>query len=136
MKTATWADLRAFLHADEWKQDRNTGDQHFEKTLVGGRVLRSKRSLSKGSDAISSDLFKWILRVQLEVSEEAFWTAIRTGQPVQRPSSHLPEPTPTLPEWLVGALMREVGISEEDVAKLSRNEAETKLSAERSRHRP
>ncbi len=136
MRTANWADLRAFFHADEWKQDRNTGDQHFEKTLLGGRVLRSKRSLGKGSDAISNDLFKWILRVQLEVSEEAFWNAIRTGKPVQRPSSQLPEPTPTLPEWLVGALKREVGISEEDVAKLSREEAEAKLDAERSRHRP
>ena len=135
MKTASWADLRAFFRADEWTADRNTGDQQFEKTLPGGRVLRSKRSMGKDDDALSKDLFKWILRVQLEVNEENFWNAIHTGKPVQRPSSQLPEPTLTLPEWLIGALRREVGLSEEDIAKLSREEAEAQLHASRSHYR-
>lgn len=89
--------------------------------------------MGKDDEAIGKNLFKWILRVQLEVGEEGFWNAIRTGKPVQRPSSQLPEPTPTLPEWLVGALKREVGLREEDVARLSREEAEAKLHAARSR---
>jgi len=86
VKTASWADLRAFFRADEWTPDRTTGDQQFEKTLPGGRVLRSKRSMGKDDDALSKDLFKWILRVQLEVSEEGFWNAIRTSRSHYRPS--------------------------------------------------
>ena len=136
MSTATWADLRAFFHADKWTPDRNTGDQQFEKTLPGERVLRSKRSMGKDDEAIGKDLFRWILRVQLEVSEKAFWKAIRTGNPVQRPSAELPELPPTLPPWLIAALKREVGLREEEVANLSREQADAKLSAKRSRHQP
>ncbi len=135
MRSATWGDLRKFFKADHWKVVRTTGDAHYEKVLLDGILLRSKRSLGKDSDAIGLDLLRQILRVQLHVSEADFWSAVRDGKPVARPSAPLPSAHPTLPAWLVERLRREVGLDETAISRLSEAEAQRRLEEHRSRPR-
>ncbi len=133
MRSAAWGDLRKFFKADRWKLDRTTGDAHYEKLVAEGTLLRSKRSLGKDSAAIGPDLFRQILRVQLRVSEVDFWKAIRTGEPVARPSAPLPLAPAGLPAWLADRLRSELGLSDAQMARLSENEARRKLQEHRSR---
>ena len=135
MRSATWGDLRTFFKADRWKLDRTTGDAHYEKVLPGGTLLRSKRSLGKDTATIGQDLFRTILRVQLQVSEIDFWKAVRDGEPVARPSAPLPEPRAGLPAWLAERLRREIGLTEGAIARLSEDEARQRLDEHRSRPR-
>lgn len=135
MRSATWRDLKKFFRADRWSLDRTTGDAHYEKVLADGTLLRSKRSLGKDSGAIGPDLFRQILRVQLRVSEADFWKAIRSSEPVARPSARLPASPAGLPAWLVERLQREVGLSVHSIARLSEEEARRKLEEYRSRPR-
>ena len=132
MRSAAWGDLRKFFAADLWRLDRTTGDAHYEKVFAGGTLLRSKRSLGKDTETVGRDLFQAILRLQLRVSEEDFWRAVRSGEPVSRPSAPLPEPRAGLPAWLAERLRREVGLSENAIARLSETEARRRLEQHRS----
>ena len=135
MRSATWGDLRAFFKADRWKLDRTTGDAHYEKVLPEGTLLRSKRSLGKDTTTIGRDLFRTILRLQLRVSDADFWKAVRTGGPVARPSTPLPERRPQLPAWLADRLRHEAGLSDSSIARLPEAAARRRLDEHRSRPR-
>jgi hypothetical protein len=135
VRSATWGDLRKFFKADRWKLDRTTGDAHYEKVLPHGTLLRSKRSLGKDSETIGPDLFRAILRVQLRVSEADFWKAVRSGEPVARPSAPLPTAAAGVPAWLAERLRREVGLNDSAIGRLSEDEARRKLEEHRSRPR-
>lgn len=132
MRSATWGDLRKFFKADGWHLERATGDAHYEKVLRDGTLLRSKRSLGKDHDAIATDLFRQILRVQLHVSDPDFWDAVRSGKPVARPGAALPAAPTTLPAWLVQRLRHEVGLSEKAISRLSEADARRRLEEHRS----
>ena len=135
MASTTWGDLRRFLRADRWKLDRTTGDAHYEKVLPDGTLLRSKRSLGKDTQSIGPDLFRTILRVQLRVTEDDFWEAVRTGKPVARSSPPPPAARAGLPAWLAERLRTEVGLSESAIGRLSEEEARQRLDDQRSRPR-
>ena len=135
MTSATWGDIRKFFKADRWKLDRTTGDARYERVLPDGTLLRSKRSLGKDTEAIGRDLFRTILRVQLRVSEADFWKAVRSGEPVARPSASLPARPVGLPAWLAERLRHEVGLSDGGIARMSEDEARHRLDEHRSRPR-
>lgn len=134
MRSAGWGDLRKFFKADRWNLVRTTGDAHYEKVLADGTLLRSKRSLGKDSDTIGPDLLREILRLQLRVSDRDFWTAVRSGKPVSRPSA--PPPAASgLPAWLVERLRNEVGLTDAAIGRLSEPQAHRALDDHRSRPR-
>lgn len=83
MRTPTWAQVERFCRIDGWREVRRSGHVHFEKVLPDGTVLRTHRSFSS-KKTMSPGRFKAILRYQLVVTEDQFWQALESRQPVDR----------------------------------------------------
>ena len=83
MRTPTWAQVESFCQIDGWHEVRRSGHVHFEKVLPGGTLLRTHRSFASRK-TMSPGRFKAILRYQLLVTEEQFWRALETREPVDR----------------------------------------------------
>lgn len=135
MKTPTWDEFAEFLRYDEWRAVRSTDHEFYEKTLPDGEILQTHASRS-GSKTMSSGRFKTILIDQLRISEDAFWTVLRTKRPAPRPSPG-PAPAPvSLPLWLALALEREGSLRRTEIATLDHAAAVARLHEIRSRRRP
>lgn len=120
-----WGHIEAFCRADEWDEVRDdTGHIFCEKALPDGSVLQTHRSLSPNRE-IRPNVFARILRDQLRVNKEQFWTAINTGQPVDRPVE-LDEAPPEYPGWVVMGLLK-LGYTEDRIRHLTPAEAEALL---------
>lgn len=131
MRTPSFDEIETFLRIDGWTQDRSTGHEFYEKVLPNGETFRSHTSFA-GKKTMSPGRFKAILADQLRVSEAEFWEALRTREPVTRPSP-LPESAPkSLPNWLRVALRNECGSSEEEISLLTEDEARHRLAERRS----
>jgi len=120
----TWGDLVAFCKADQWDQSRNTKHAVYKKVLADGTALQTESSRGKNSENIGAGLFHFILRVEIQVSEDEFWTAIRTGEPASRPAHPAPRPMPPKPSaGLVFQLRQHLRLTDEEISELSKNEA-------------
>lgn len=132
MARPRWSDLRRFCEIDGWEQRGRTrggtGDHfRYRKVLDDRRVLRTKAS--HGNDEIGDQtLWHHILRDQLELeSEEEFWEALRTGEPVARVRAEPARPTgPSMPTWVVSGLLR-AGVAEAEIRQMSPEEARQRL---------
>ena len=122
MRTPTWGEVERFCRLDGWHESRRTDHVFFEKVLADGTVLRTHRSFA-GGKTMSPGRFKAILRAQLQVSEVDFWAALKTGEPVARPSEQLDDEA-LLPAYLVRVLKDELHMSEPEIAELSQEEAQ------------
>jgi hypothetical protein len=126
-------DIRRFCELDGWTKKatarRGEGDHtRYEKRLTDGSILRTKASHSNAQIGDRS-LWRHIWRDQLGLeSEDEFWRVLETGQPAARPGAE-PEPPegPSLPAWLVDALIRQAGIAINEVRGLSEQEARDRL---------
>jgi len=83
VRTPTWAQVERFCQIDGWHEVRRSGHVHFEKVLPSGTLLRTHRSFASRK-TMSPGRFKAILRYQLLVTEEQFWRALETREPVDR----------------------------------------------------
>ena len=135
-------DLRRFCELDGWTKKttvrRGEGDHtRYEKRLVDGTILRTKAS--HGNDQIADpSLWRHIWRDQLGLeSEDEFWRVLETRQPAERPSAQVQPPEgPSLPAWLVEALIRQAGVPFEEVRQLDEEEARKRMHEFWSRRRP
>lgn len=66
----TWRDLKRFLEREGWDLYRDTDHYFFRKQLKDGRLQLTK--VSKSSKEIPSQLWKYILKKQLNVTQEYF----------------------------------------------------------------
>ncbi len=121
-------DIRRFCEVDDWEsKDAKAGKKRrdhdrFFKTLPDGSVLRTKAS--RGNKEIAGDLARHILRDQLRVTEAQFWKAVDEGKPPIRTDDDPRSPQgPTLPGWLVHALVHKAGLSEQSIAGMSKDAA-------------
>lgn len=88
----TNADLRRFVENEGWqdkdkKSGKKKGDQHrYTLVLATGDVLFIR--ISHGSGGVDDPaLFAEILRSQLEVTKDQFWSCVKEGTPAPRPSA-------------------------------------------------
>ncbi len=113
MRLPDGCDLWKFCKDDRWDEVTTprgkTGDHfRFEKTLADGSILRTK--VSHGQGTYGADLFKHILRDQLQVTAEQFWTAVDKGIAPRRPGEQPSVgPQARLPYHLVANLVRKAG---------------------------
>jgi hypothetical protein len=129
----TWGELEKFLGVDKWTQlapgsRGGSSEDHvfFEKVLPDGRLLQTHISHSRRGRP-SAGRFAAILRYQLEVSREQFWTALRNGEPVDRPAV-LEEPELVEHEaWVVAVLARELHMTAAQIAALSVDDAKQRV---------
>ena len=117
----------AFCKIEGWEQVRDaqgrTGTHHviYELQLHDGRILRTRVSHPVNRDTYGASLWRHILRDQLEVDQAAFWACV---QERKKPDRGTPEPPPeALPADLVHLLLTRVGLSEAEVAAMSKDQA-------------
>lgn len=125
---ATFRDLRRYVINDGWTEEptlargrRRTGDhRRYLRELPDGTLLRTKVPHDESAE-IGDDLFHRILRDQLRVTEERFWEVVR-GQATRETEMAKPAVEP-VPGWLVMRLLFTVGLPEEEVVRMTPEEA-------------
>lgn len=129
--TPTRKDHQAFCDAEGWARVRDargcTGTHHvtFEFALPDGRVLRTRISHPVDRTDCGPSLWNHILRDQLLVTEAEFWACVRDGAV---PTRGVPEiPAAALPADVVHLLMSRVGLTEAEVAAMTKDEAVARL---------
>jgi hypothetical protein len=123
----TRADDEKFCQAEGWQPVRDargrTGTHHvtYELVLHHGRILRTRISHPADRSNYGQNIWIHILRDQLDVDQATFWACVRDGI---KPNRGAPESHPgALPADLVNLLLKRVGLSEAEVAAMTRAEA-------------
>ncbi len=121
----------AFCRKEGWQQVRDargrTGTHHvtYELHLKDGRILRTRISHPPDRSTYGPAIWRHILREQLDVAEDEFWTCARDG--VKPDRGEPPTPAGALPGEVVHLLITRVGLAEGEVAAMSRDEAVARL---------
>jgi hypothetical protein len=125
------ADHERFCLVEGWQRVRDakgrTGTHHvtYELPLPDGQILRTRISHPPDRTAYGPSLRAHILRDQLKVDQETFWACVRDGHCPDRGAPAVPEEA--LPADLVHLLLTRVGLTEDEVRRLSKADAITRL---------
>jgi len=105
-----------------------TGTHHvtYELDLPDGRVLRTRISHPPDRTDYGPSLWRHILRDQLHVDDATFWACARDGVTPDRGVPAAPEHA--LPADVVHLLITRVGLSEAEVATMTKVEAVDRLN--------
>jgi hypothetical protein len=120
-----------FCKDEGWARVRDargrTGTHHvtYEFGLADGRILRTRISHPVDRTGYGATIWAHILRDQLEVSEEAFWRCVLEGVLPRR--GVVEPPRESLPADLVHLLIHRVGLADEDVGRLTKEQAIARL---------
>jgi hypothetical protein len=123
----TRQDHEKFCRVEGWRAVRNargrTGTHHvtYEFDLPDGRILRTRISHPPDRTDYGPAIWAHILSDQLGVSEEEFWDCVRAGRKPDRGAPVLPDAP--LPADLVYLLISRVGLTDAEVAKMTRDDA-------------
>lgn len=120
-------DHQKFCETEGWSQVRDargrSGTHHvtFELSTSDGCTLRTRISHPVDRSDYGASMWSHILRDQLDVDEDAFWACVNE---YRTPDRGEPErPTEPIPAGVVAILLRDVGLSEAEVAGMTRDEA-------------
>ena len=125
--TPTRRDHLRFCEIEGWNVvrsgagKRSTHHETYEFELPDGRVLRTRISRPPDRTGYGPALWSHILRDQLQTSPDGFWQCVRTGIPPDRGAP--PEPDRAIPTDLVHMLKSRVGLTDEQLAGMSRQAA-------------
>jgi hypothetical protein len=129
----TRADHDKFCRVEGWRRVRDargrTGTHHitYELDLPDGRTLRTRVSHPPDRTSYGARLWGHILGIQLDVDEATFWACVRDGVPPARGA--VPEPRENaIPADIASLLLQRVGLTEAEVAALTRKEAVERLN--------
>lgn len=132
MPQPKFSDIRRFCEIDGWEElgrtRGGTGDHwRYRKVLGDGTVLRTRASHSD-EQIRDRGLWQRICKQQLGLeSEEQFWEALESGQPVLRAAHEQSAPTgPSIPAWVVRGLLQ-AGVPEDEIRSLDADEARRRL---------
>ncbi|WP_433179487.1 cytotoxic translational repressor of toxin-antitoxin stability system [Actinoallomurus sp. CA-150999] len=127
----TRKDHECFCVTEGWRRVRNArgraGSHHvtYELDLPDGSILRTRISHPVDRSGYAKQLWAHVLRDQLNVSEQEFWACVRDGE---RPGRGAPLPDKdALPADMVHLLITRVGVSEKEVAEMTREQAIVRL---------
>lgn len=122
---------RAFCDKEGWQEPANARGKPvghhvtLELALHDARILRTRISRPVDRSSYGPSIWSHILRDQLQVTVDEFWSCVLEGRlpdrgaPVAR--------TDSLPASLVFQLMREVGLSPDEVAVMTRDQAVARM---------
>jgi hypothetical protein len=120
-----------FCAVEKWERVRDargrTGTHHvtYELTLHDARILRTRISHLVDRTVYGAGIWGHILRDQLDVSEDEFWNCVLNGRLPGRGAPAVPKEA--LPTDLVYLLIHRVGLAEEMVAELTKEDAVARL---------
>jgi hypothetical protein len=129
VRPLTHADHHKFVETEGWTRkgtsssSKKTGNHHrYTLTLSTGDVLYTR--ISHGSGQLGdSKLVSAIFRDQLQVTEADFYRCVEQGILPPRPQIISEAPAEGLDAKLVRNLIRKVGLSQNQVAKMSKTDA-------------
>jgi hypothetical protein len=133
----TRSDHEAFCTAEGWTQVRDaqgrTGTHHltYELHLRDGRILRTRISHPPDRSTYGKSIWAHILRDQLDTSEAEFWACVQDKVKPDRGEPRVP--AEALPAELVHLLITQIGLSEAEVAKMSKTDAIARMQEHWSR---
>lgn len=116
-----------FCQTEGWQPIRTargkTGTHHvtYELHLHDGRILRTRISHPVNRDTYGPGIWSHILKDQLDVDQATFWACVQDGTKPDRGAPELP--AGALPADLVHLLLTRVGLSESEVAAMSKDRA-------------
>lgn len=116
-----------FCRTEGWEPVRDsrgrTGTHHvtYELQLHDGRILRTRVSHPPDRSGYGKSLWSHILRDQLAVSEAEFWACVQNKVKPDRGEPRAP--AEALPADLVHLLITRLGLSETEIATMSRADA-------------
>ncbi len=122
-----------FCEVEGWDQVRSargrlTGHHAtYELALPDGRILRTRISRPIDATVYGVSLWDHILKDQLSVTEDEFWACAKDGRRPER-SPAPAEPENALPLGLVVALKRELGLSEDELKTITKDDAVARLN--------
>jgi hypothetical protein len=126
VKTPAWSEVEAFCRIDGWVEvdlGRSADHRYYRLVLDDGTVLETRVSHSS-KKTMSPGRWKAILRDQLQMSDEDFWSALRTKKPVERPSAPPDESEiEQVPAWAAVVLSSRLKMSSAEIAALGRDRA-------------
>ena len=127
MRIGRTTDMRRFCVVDGWRRKAEAPGRHvakhevWEKILADGVTLRTV--ISKGRGSYAKGTFATILKRQLQVTEQEFWTAVDKRRAPARTQAASARPTgEALPFELVRALLA-AGHTLKDLRGLSAEQA-------------
>jgi hypothetical protein len=129
----TRQDHNKFCEIEGWDRVRTargrTGTHHvtYELPLPDGRILRTRISHPVDRSTYGPSMWSHILRSQLDVAEDVFWTCVQHGVRPQRGEPEPPALEP-LPAEVVHLLITRVGLSEAEIAAMSKEAAIQRLN--------
>ena len=130
--TPTRADHAKLCENEGWRDDRDSrgrsGTHHltYEFDLPDGRTLWTRVSHPPDSTNYGPSIWSHVLRDQLAVSEAEFWACVRGAD---RPDRGRPATPPeALPSELVYLLIHRVGLTEQEVAGMPKEQAIERLN--------
>lgn len=122
----TRADHLRFVQVEGWVQKRS-GHHVVFQLVVGDDILRTRISHPPSAkDTYGKGMWGHILKDQLKVSEEEFWACVRDRTPPAR-SQPVAERPGGLPAEVVYQLVERVGLPEEEVRAMTKDEAVQRL---------
>jgi hypothetical protein len=132
VKLGTRQDHETFVTIEGWEQVRNAhgtrGGHHttYELVTPTGEILRTRISHPPDRTTYGADLWSHILRDQLKVTSDEFWGCVDNKVTPDRGAP--PQPPAALPVQIVYQLIHTVGVPEAEVARMSREEAISRLN--------
>ena len=127
MRIGRTTDVRRFCVVDGWRRKAEAPGRHVakhevrEKMLAEGVTLRTV--ISKGRGSYAEGVFAAILKRQLKVTEQEFWTAVNKRRaPARTQAASARPPGEALPFELVRALLA-AGYTLKDLRGLSAEQA-------------
>lgn len=130
MRSLTHAAHRKFVETEGWEKKgtaggkKKAGDHHrYTPRLATGEVLYTR--VSHGAGQLDDpNVTAAVLRNQLQVTEAVFWNCVDRGVLPPRPKAERPEtPEASLDATLMRNLIRKVGLTIDEVATLTKDEA-------------
>lgn len=125
----TWGQVRRFCERQGFR--RSTTDHDFyDKVLPDGSTAGTKISFGTAeTETVPSSLWPRIWKRQLRLpDEEEFWRGL-DGEPVAFDTPVALEATEPLPDYLLRHLQEDRHLPEEEIAAMSRTEAQRLLNA-------
>jgi hypothetical protein len=121
-----------FCVTEGWVRVRDTkgrtGTHHvtYELGLPDGRILRTRISHPVDRTTYGPSIWSHILRDQLDVTSDEFWDCVRSGVKPRRGAPDVP--AESLPAELVYLLINRVGLPEDEVRRMTKEEAVARLN--------
>lgn len=136
---ATKNDHYDFCDIEGWEVVRGAKGkpvQHhvtFKLILGSGRILRTRISRPTNNKPYGAELFRHILRDQLEVTADTFWDCVKHRVVPEREAAAKEIPQHALPLGLAMELRR-LGVDDEEIASLDAQSAAERLAELYAKH--